>query len=588
MGQAGLQSRACNINSLWAWVLTETLVRLGLKTAVIAPGSRSGPLTVALAEHPKIAAIPILDERSASFFALGVARQSHQPVLIVCTSGTAAANFYPAIIEASLSHVSLLVLTADRPPELRDCHAGQAMDQTKLYGHFPRWQTELGLPSLDLTHLAYLRQTINQAWSMALMPTPGPVHLNIPLREPLAPIPDSETAVFSGTVDWPIFFQALQPPQLSYLLPQAIPWPTWSQTERGVIIAGPCQPAVPNAYAQAVLSLSQCLDWPILADALSPVRHFANESAVVISLYDLLLRNQATAESLKPDLVIQLGELPTSKPLRTWLERTTPARWIISPQPDNFDPLHGASQTLRWDIETLAGRLPDFSGTAKTSPYHQAWIAAETIGQRKLSELFGDVDWLCEPKLAWLLSQTLPPQTPIFVASSMPVRDMETVFLANSQAFRFFFNRGVNGIDGTLSTALGVAWENQPTVLITGDLALLHDTNGFLLNKVFKGSLTIISINNHGGGIFAHLPIHQAEHVFDPYFATPQEVNFQRLAQAYGVQHHLIGAWPELVSRLNPLPKSGIHLIEVPCLRERDAKWRQKFLYPLLTNNIAV
>lgn len=569
-------------------MLTETLVRLGLETAVISPGSRSGPLTVALAEHPKITAIPILDERSASFLALGVARRSHAPVLIVCTSGTAAANVYPAIIEASLSHVPLLVLTADRPPELRDCHAGQAMDQAKLYGHFPRWQTELGLPSLDIDQLTYLRQTINQAWSMALMPTPGPVHINIPLREPLAPIPDSETAVFSETVDWSSFFQALQPPQFSYLTPQAIPWSTWSQTERGVIIAGPCQPKDPQAYGQGAYSLSQFLGWPVLADALSPVRHFAKESAGVISLYDLLLRDQATAQALRSDHVIQLGELPTSKPLRTWLGKTNPARWIISPQPDNFDPLHGACQTLRCSLETLVSLIPQSESPQVSYAYHQAWVQAETIGQNQLSETFAAVDWLCEPKLAWFLSQTLPPETPIFVASSMPVRDVESVFPTNIKKFQFFFNRGVNGIDGTLSTALGVAWNNQPTVLITGDLALLHDTNGWLQNQWFQGSLTILLINNHGGGIFGHLPIHQAEHVFDAYFATPQQVNFQRLAQAYAVKHHLIGAWSELAPHLNPLPQTGIHLLEVPCLRERDTQWRQQCLYPLLKNALAV
>lgn len=569
-------------------MLVETLVRLGLKIAVISPGSRSGPLTVALAEHPEVTAIPILDERSASFFALGVARQSHQPVAIVCTSGTAAANFYPAIIEASLSSIPLLVFTADRPPELRDCHAGQAMDQSKLYGHFPRWQTELGLPSLNIDQLTYLRQTINQAWSISLMPTPGPVHLNMPLREPLAPIPDAQTATFCETIAWEPFFQAIHPPHFSQLIPETIPWETWSQTERGVIIAGPCQPRDSRAYAEAVYSLSHFLGWPILADALSPVRHFCADSSRVISLYDLILREPTLAQALKPNYVIQLGELPTSKPLRTWLEKTSPAGWIIALAPDNFNALHQAWTTLHCSVETLADFLPESPFTPMSRDYSQAWLRAETNGQKNLLETFEMVDWLCEPKIPWLLSQTLPPQTPIFVASSMPVRDLESVFSDNNKKFQFFFNRGVNGIDGTLSTALGVAWHNQPAVLITGDLALLHDTNGFLLNRLFQGSLTIVLVNNHGGGIFGHLPISQAQHIFDSYFATPQQVKFEQLVKAYGVQYHLIGAWSELTAHLNPLPKSGIHLLEVPCLRERDAKWRQQFLYPLFNPVIAI
>ncbi len=531
-----------------------------------------------MAEHPKIQAIPILDERSASFFALGLAQQFLEPVVLICTSGTAAANYYPALIEANLSHVPLLVLTADRPPELRDCHAGQAMDQLKLYGLYPRWQTELALPSLEMPRLAYLRQTLCQAWNRCQFPTPGPVHLNCPLRDPLAPTPDSITPAFFQAQDWSKFFAPVQAPIPSQPMPESLPWSCWQSVGRGLIIAGPCKSSSPELYARAVHRLSQVLGWPILADTLSPLRHQGTPSTGVISHYDLILRASHLGKALHPDCVLQLGELPTSKPLRTWLESGQVPRWILDPQADNYDPLHGPCQTLRISVTQLAERIPPDLHQNASRPYVQAWQTLDGEIQAQLQQLFSQVDWLCEPKVAWILAQTLPDKTPIFVASSMPVRDVEMVWPPNHTQVQFFFNRGANGIDGTLSTALGLAWQNQPTVLLTGDLALLHDTNGFLLQQHVQGSLTIILLNNQGGGIFGHLPIHQARSVFEPYFATPQRVRFANLAQAYGVRHHLISTWEQLEPHLKQLPSRGIHLLEVLCDRERDAQFRRLIL----------
>lgn len=562
-----------NTNSVWASILTQTLKRLGLTTAVICPGSRSTPLAIALAQTDGVEAIPILDERSASFFALGVARQSHLPVVLVCTSGTASANFYPAVIEARESRVSLLVLTADRPPELRNCHSGQTIDQVKLFGTYPNWQAELALPAVEIEMLSYLRQTVIQAWERSLYPVPGPVHLNIPFRDPLAPLPDNTASTLA--LDQSEFFAGVEPISFSPYV-QRFQCQEWQQCERGVIIAGLAQPQLPREYCSAVGQLAQTLGWPVLAEGLSPVRNYAQLNPGLISAYDLILRNQQLANYLAPKMVIQLGELPTSKELRTWLKASQPQRWVIDPSDQNFDPLHGKTTHIRTSIEQLA---QTFIGTPRAlTTYFQMWCDAEVKVRAGVDSKMTQINWLFEGKVAWLLSQILPPATPLFIANSMPVRDMESFWLPSNSAVKPFFNRGANGIDGTLSTALGIAHRQQSSVMLTGDLALLHDTNGFLLRNKFVGHLTIVLVNNNGGGIFGMLPIAKFDPPFEEFFATPQNIDFARLCATYDIEHELINSWEQLQQRLNPLPMQGIMVLELPCDRRADAKWRQENL----------
>ena len=573
-----------NTNSVFASTLTETLQRLGLNTAVICPGSRSTPLAIAFAQQQGVEAIPVLDERAAAYFALGIARRQGQPVALVCTSGTAAANFYPAVIESRESRVPLLVCTADRPPELRNCHAGQTIDQLKLFGTYPNWQAELALPALDIKLLSYLRQTLIHAWERSLYPVPGPVHLNLPWRDPLAPVSDgSDTASFASQFDPADFFA-----EIATYYPTATPpkLQTWQQFERGIIIAGLAQPQSPREYCGAIAQLAKTLRFPVLAEALSPVRNYADLNPYLISTYDSLLRQQQLAQQLTPEIVIQVGELPTSKVLRTWLEIAQPQRLIIDPSDHNFDPLHGKTTHLRVSVEQLAQAY--IAPTKSPTLYLQQWCTAETRARIAIEQTMAKVDWLFEGKAAWLLSQTLPPKTPLFIANSMPVRDMESFWQPNNSAIQSFFNRGANGIDGSLSTALGIAQHNQSSVMLTGDLALLHDTNGFLIGKKFAGHLTIILINNRGGGIFETLPISQFEPPFEEFFATPQDVDFAQLCQTYNVQYELIKTWEQLQQRLNPLPPRGIRVLELPTDRKADAKWRQENLGKFAEDTLTV
>lgn len=560
-----------NTNTVWASVLVETLARAGLQTAIACPGSRSTPLTFAFAAHPGIEAIPVLDERSAAFFALGIAKRTGRPTAIVCTSGTAGANFYPAAIEARESRVPLLILTADRPPELRDCHSGQAIDQVRLYGNYPNWYAELAVPSLDWGLLRYLRQTIRRAWGATLAPTPGVVHLNCPFRDPLPPLSQPEAMALESSFAVEEFFAATEtrPQRRSRL---AAPWHDLAQ-KRGIIIAGVAQPRDPETYCKAIAHLSQALGYPVLAEGLSPVRNYAAVNPHLISTYDIILRNPQLATRLAPEVVIQVGDFPTSKVLRAWIDAVQPQRIVIDPSDENLDPLHG--KTTHWQTSVDRLEIPASLEPPSQTEFPAAWDEAETAVRTRIDRALGDIEEMVEPKIAWCLSQVLPPQTALSIANSMPVRDVEFFWKPSDRAIQPYFNRGANGIDGTLSTALGVAHRGGASVLLTGDLALLHDTNGFLLRDRLAGHLTIILINNHGGGIFEMLPVSQFDPPFEEFFATPQSVDFRQLCATYGVEYRAIASWMQLEQAFKQFPDRGIRVLEIQCDRKFDARWRK-------------
>ena len=559
-----------NLNTLWASILVETLSRLGLTHTVISPGSRSTPLTLAFATHSSIEAIPVLDERSAAFFALGIAKRTHLPVALVCTSGTAGANFYPAVIEAKESRIPLLILTADRPVELRHCHSGQTIDQTRLYGHYPNWQTEIATPEINL--LPYLRQTILHSWERCLGATPGPVHLNIPFRDPLFPLANAEILALEKDFDTQGFFSWLK--ASSFASGESL-LPDFSYSQ-GIIIAGVNSTVSPENYSQAIAHLAKTLGFPVLAEALSPVRNYAQINPNLVSTYDLILRQPHLRDNLTPEVIIQIGELPTSKELRNWLSKLSCPRFIVDSSWENLDPLHGKTVHLRGEIEDLAKNAYNKINTSGN--YLKCWLELDKKTQQRININLSNLLELREAKIPWLLSQYLPQQTPIFLSNSMPVRDAEFFWMPNNLQIMPYFNRGANGIDGTLSTALGIAQGNQPTILLTGDLALLHDTNGFLIKPKFQGSLTIILINNNGGGIFETLPIAQFDPPFEEFFATPQNIDFSKLCQTYNVQYYCIKNWLELIKQIQILPEEGIRVLEILTDRKKDALWLQENL----------
>jgi 2-succinyl-5-enolpyruvyl-6-hydroxy-3-cyclohexene-1-carboxylate synthase len=360
----------------------------------------------------------------------------------------------------------------------------------------------------------------------------------------------------------------------------------WYNYSQGIIICGVDQPQNPVAYCQAIAQLAKHLNYPVLAEGLSPVRNYSNLNPYLISTYDLILRNSTLAEKLAPEVVIQVGDLPTSKTLRNWLEKQQPDYFILDPSYQNLDGLHGKTTPIRISIEQLSKGINQANNSEKiiiekSKVYSNFWYELEAESRNAIDEKLNLTTSLIEPKAAWLLSQILPRNTPIFIANSMPVRDVEFFWCPNNLKIQPFFNRGANGIDGTLSTALGIAHHHQSSILLTGDLALLHDTNGFLIRDKFIGHLTIVLINNNGGGIFEMLPISQFDPPFEEYFTTPQNINFAELAATYNINYEQIKSWEQLQQRLNFLPKTGIRILEIPTNRKTDSEWRQQYLREL-------
>jgi 2-succinyl-5-enolpyruvyl-6-hydroxy-3-cyclohexene-1-carboxylate synthase len=560
-----------NTNSLWGSVLVETLHRLGVTQAVISPGSRSTPLTMAFAVHAGIESIPVLDERSAAFFALGLARRHRRPVVLLCTSGTAGANYFPAVIEAQESGVPLLVITADRPPEMRECQSGQTIDQQKLYGSHMNFYHELAVPVASAPMLRYLRQTLAQAVERTQYPAAGPVHLNAPFRDPLPPVEDGSTAAIQKDFDEEEFFSGVQPPLRGTALLESLDFPV---TNRGIIVVGPSEEALSPVDVGVIAGFARDTGWPVLADGLSGLRGDAGHFPNLVTRYDSIVRSPAAGKTLKPEMVLCIGGWPTSKPLRAWLEASAPEVWQVTTRVQNLDPLHLTTHTVRGGLRAFVGSVV-VAGKGPAD-YADAWRSAERAAAASLDRALAKAPADFEGGAIATLARHLPKLTPVFVANSMPVRDVEYFWPGTDRAPLFYFNRGANGIDGTLSTALGVAHGHRPAVLLTGDLALLHDTNGFLLREKFKGSLTIVLINNHGGGIFEHLPVAAFNPPFEEFFATPQSADFRKLCAAYGVTHTLVRDGKHFAGLVSRLPKSGIRVLELRTDRKKDAAFRKK------------
>lgn len=569
-----------NANTLWASVLAGTLERSGVRTVIVSPGSRSAPLVMACTAQPGLECIPVLDERSAAFFALGMAKVTGRPSVLVCTSGTAAANYLPAVVEAHESGVPLLVLTADRPPELRACDSGQTIDQQKLYGSAVNFFQELALPEASEPRLRYLRQTVTHAVGRTLFPGAGPVHLNVPFRDPLAPLPDDGTALrLSDAIDWDFFFAQLAPPEEVRV---CSPPPPLMPDGHGVIVVGTAPTAAAEEFVAAVAEIARLLGWPVLAGGLSQLRSHASRVPHLVTTYDTILRNESVADRLKPESVLCLGGWPTSKVLREWLESSGAAIWLATERFDNRDALHGRTRQLTVSLSILAASLPESSDV---NGYQRMWARYEQRVRAEWDARLEAEPSLFEPKAAWLLARHLPAQTPLVIANSMPVRDVESVWPPGDAGIRLLGNRGANGIDGALSTALGVAHASgRPGVLLTGDLALLHDTNGFLLRRQLRGSLTIILINNRGGGIFEHLPVAQFDPPFEEFFATPQDVDFSRLCAAYEAEHLLVPSWAHLLELVTTLPASGLRVLEIRTDRKHDAALRRRLFREVAGN----
>jgi len=507
--------------------LCDELGRCGMRDACTSPGSRSTPIVLSLVREPQIRCWSHIDERCAGFFALGAIKARGRPVAVTCTSGTAAANLTPAVIEAREARVPLIVLTADRPPELRDVGAGQTIDQLKLYGDAVKWFVEVGVHDATPQAMRWIRTLACRAYWTALEGRPGPVHLNLPLREPLilgdGGLPPDPVPGRHGMRPW-----VLRPPAVLTLPAGDVDMPP-----HGVVVAGRYERC--PALGETVATFAGRFGYPLLADPLSGARH----GQAAIASYDLLLRDPAFAAQMRPDLVIRVGDLPTSKPLRGWLASLTDVPQIaLDPEGAWQDPGGELSADFAVDPEAM---MEAATPVAPRDPgWLDSWREADAAVSQAIELTLGT--GLSEPLVAAELGAWLPPEATLFVASSMPVRDVEEFFPVREDPPRVLSNRGANGIDGTVSAAFGAAAvADGPVVLLIGDVALAHDIGGLLAARRLGLALTIVLLNNDGGGIFHFLPVAGEGDAFEEHVATPHGLDFAHAAALYGCGYERAG-----------------------------------------------
>jgi 2-succinyl-5-enolpyruvyl-6-hydroxy-3-cyclohexene-1-carboxylate synthase len=571
----------------------DELARCGMRAACTSPGSRCAPLVLTLAREERLRCYSHIDERCAGFFALGLAKASERPVAVTCTSGTAAAELLPAAIEAYEARVPLLLLTADRPPELRETGAGQAIDQLKLFGSAAKWFFEVGTHEASEQRLRWIRTLACRAYWTALEGRQGVVHLNFPLREPLVidePVPEDLTGRGgrrpyvrrSPSLGLPAGDREAIPPELIELIKSA---------RRGLIIAGRDErdsPTSLGSVGEAAAEFAAALGWPLLADPLSGARR----GDAAIAHYDALLRDETFAAGTRPDLVIRVGDLPVSKPLRTWLAGLGDVPQVaLDPEGAWQDPASVLNDSLALKPATALAELtalvslPTATSTTgqrttpaevqpRLSPTDPDWLAGWRAADERAAEailgVLGPAD-LSEPAIAVELGVLLGETATLFVASSMPVREIETFWPVREDPPRVLCNRGANGIDGTVSSAFGAAAHGEdPVVLLIGDVALAHDIGGLLAAQRLNLKLTIVLVDNGGGGIFDFLPVSRAAmareaDIYTRHIATPTGLDFAKAAALYGLAHERVETIPAFRAALERalLPGAGSAIVQV-------------------------
>lgn len=565
--------------------LVDEFYQLGVRHAVFSPGSRSTTMAMLFTEHEGFETYMNIDERSASFMALGIAKAHKEPTVLVCTSGSAVAHYLPAILEAQYSGVPLIVLSADRPHTLLHVGAPQTVDQQKIFGTAVNYYEELAVPQ-EAHYYTYPRQVARKAYMKAMDTKKGPVHINVPLFEPLVPelsrnhfeagrssfkvVKPNYSSVFgcgnrnnlphiNNAID--IAYGNDSTKEINDLL---------ERYERILILAGP---QIDIDEANTIRSFGEALQAPILADPLSNVRG-CNTSDVVISTYDTLLAGQALWHELKPDCVIQFGQIVVSKRVQQMIASWTDVEYIeVNPTMDSMNPTGKTTIHMQASIDVFTHL---YGKNNNSDTYLNIWRRLDQAGKKQLN-LAIDEPHCFEGRTIRELQKQIPEDGQILVANSMTIRDFDYFWFSGESKAVLYGNRGVNGIDGTISTALGLAANGRPTYLVTGDLSLFHDLNGLAVAKTHNLNLTIILHNNDGGGIFEYLPQKGTKH-FDYLFSTSQGLDYSGAAKLYGCSYTKIFNPDELGSVLAKIDQeSGVHIIEIPTNREYSRELHKKY-----------
>ncbi len=564
----------------------DELARAGVHDAIVCPGSRSTPLALAFRANPGVRVRVLLDERAAGFFALGLARVTRRAVAVIVTSGTAAANLLPAAVEASLGRVPILLLTADRPPELRDWGAPQTIDQLRLFGGHAKWFAELPLFDGGQETRRHVRAVAGRAVATALDGPAGAVHLNIPFREPLIPDGDLAGATVPPEVGTgrpgPPFTEAIPgrrtlPPDVLATLADRL-----RGVERGLIVAGPQDdPGLPGALAR----LAAATGFPILADPLSGARMGPHDRSLVLARGDFLVRHGTWRDAHAPDLVIRVGAAPTSKPVLTLLGETVPDQVVIDGDGGWREPALIPTTFVHADATWAVGALADAlaGGGPHGGGWTEDWLAAERAADAALRAWLTAVDArgeAFEGSPFVHLAELLPDGAILWAGSSMPVRDIDAWVPAGPRAIRPLSNRGANGIDGVVSSALGAAAAGLgPVALVVGDVSFLHDLNALVAAKLHGLSATIVLVNNDGGGIFSFLPQASADAPgvglpahYEELFGTPHGIDVGPVVEALGGEHRLVAPGDLRAAIASSIGAPGVRVLELRSDRRRNVE----------------
>ncbi|MEH7085879.1 2-succinyl-5-enolpyruvyl-6-hydroxy-3-cyclohexene-1-carboxylic-acid synthase [Neobacillus drentensis] len=561
--------------SLTAYIaaIVSELIFTGVTDVVVSPGSRSTPMAMIMAEHPDLNVHIHVDERSAAFFALGIAKSLNKPVAILCTSGTAAANYFPAIVEARYARVPLIVLTADRPHELREVGAPQAIDQIHLYGKHVKWFSEMALPEKSDEIIRYARTICARAVAIAKSAPSGPVHLNFPFREPLVPKLDDELFQLherpNGYVKVSTGDLTMAEEEYKEIAEKL------SKTTRGIIV---CGTIVDDIFPEAVTRLAEKLKFPIIADPLSQLRSGKHSLDNIIEAYDTFLRNDDAKVFLKPDVILRFGAMPISKALTIFIKENGDAeQYVIDGGGGWRDPALLSTNMIFCNESLFCEKIETYTVEKSSADFLTAWKRVNQLSKDTMISL-SDITDLSEGRLFYQLAEMLPEGAALFVGNSMPIRDLDSFFLSNHKTIKVMANRGANGIDGTVSTALGAALNSSSLYLVLGDLTFFHDLNGLIAAKLYNININIILINNNGGGIFSFLP--QSEHPknFELLFGTPLGIDFEHAVKMFNGNYIKIKDWDHFgVEMRKSINSTGINVFELETNRERNRDEHREF-----------
>ena len=570
-----MEGVSCNF--FWAQSIVSELVANGLRDVLISPGSRSTPLVLAVENEPRLEAKVVVDERSAAFIALGLAKVKRKPVAMICTSGSALANYFPAVVEADLARIPLIILSADRPPEERDCGSPQTIDQVGIFGRRVRYSLDFPVPSFDERSLSQLRRSVGYAYVTSLWPCAGPVHLNLPFREPLMPMAtaDDQRQIenlprglqqhgnYTPTFDTTRATASGANTEIEKLANLA------RHYSKGWIVAGPDE--ADEELGRAIAALAERLQWPLFADVLSPAASVASPCHILAG--GNLLKSRVWFDAMKPQIVLRFGAIPTAKSFRSALEEEQSiVQWVVDPL-GKRDPTLRAEKMIQADplafCEVWLGQAsPSIHVDAK--PYLENCVADGKYLHEVLRENIASHPVLSGPSVALALAETVTSNSLVFSASSLAIRDIDAFSRRPIPFVSVLSNRGANGIDGTLSTALGAALASSaPVTLLVGDLAFCHDLGALLSAKSLKANLRIVLVDNHGGGIFEFLPIATQiqQEQFQRYFLTPQEVDYRAVVESFGFYYRQVDSSAELLRLLSAAPPKGVELIHIPVER---------------------